>query len=158
MARVNYNGRLVKIILKEFLSIENICDYLTDIFSARLTKEERENFKVLSSIPNWESALKDFISNLDSSERGKIMSIIQSRKVTGISARISYNGSERWVDFLLCFGSIEIRIPKSLWMKYPYNTDQWKDDVLKNIKIKEDAYGGSKRGGTIEGMQTLFPS
>lgn len=43
-------------------------------------------------------------------------------------------------------------------MKYPYNTDQWKDDVLKNIKIKEDAYGGSKRGGTIEGMQTLFPS
>lgn len=83
MARVNYNGRLVKIIPKEFLSIENICDYLTDIFSARLTKEERENFKVLSSIPNWESALKDFISNLDSSERGKIMSIIQSRKVTG---------------------------------------------------------------------------
>ena len=69
MARVNYNGRLVKIIPKEFLSIENICDYLTDIFSARLTKEERENFKVLSSIPNWESALKDFIGNLDFSER-----------------------------------------------------------------------------------------
>ena len=86
------------------------------------------------------------------------MSIIQSRKVTGISARISYNGSDKWVDFLLCFGTVEIRIPKSLWMKYPYNTDQWKDDVLKNIKIKEDAYGGSKRGGTIEGMQTLFPS